>query len=186
STDTLSIGNIPWEEFFDDPYLTELIETALQNNLNLMETVERIDIAHAHYRIRNGALYPSLEGLVSYSHSGNAGGSAEGSGDLGSKRQSTSNFIGFISSWELDLWGKLRNRREAAQYRILSTEMGQRLVTTALVAEVAMLYYDLLGYDMELETIEKNIEFQKMALELIKIQKLAGRATELAVQQFAA
>src|SRR5690606_31853701 len=129
STDTLSIGNIPWEEFFDDPYLTRLIETALQNNLNLMETVERIDIAHGHYRIRNGALYPSLEGLVSYSHSGNAGGSAEGSGDLGSKRQSTSNFIGFISSWELDLWGKLRNRREAAQYRILSTEMGQRLVT---------------------------------------------------------
>jgi NodT family efflux transporter outer membrane factor (OMF) lipoprotein len=96
------------------------------------------------------------------------------------------NFVGFQSTWEIDIWGKIRDRKEAAFSRFLATEKGRQLIITSLVAEIANLYYDLLGFDMELQTIEKNIEFQELALELIKIQKIAGRATLLAVQQFSA
>ena len=46
-------------------------------------------------------------------------------------------FGGFRSSWEVDIWGKLRSRRRAAQLRVLASEEGRRLVTTNLVADVA-------------------------------------------------
>ncbi|MEX2592681.1 MAG: TolC family protein [Anditalea sp.] len=188
STDMLSIGDISWGVFFDDPYLTALIEEALANNLDLLATVERIEIARTQFQIREGALYPTMDGIVRYRSGDIKSNVLNGSinGDRNVTNRVENNFIGFQSHWEIDLWGKLRNRRDAAYFRILATEKGQQLVTTTLVAEVARLYYDLLGFDMELETIEKNMEFQKMALELIKIQKMAGRATELAVQQFSA
>ncbi|MDQ2769368.1 MAG: TolC family protein, partial [Bacteroidota bacterium] len=54
------------------------------------------------------------------------------------------------------------------------------------VAQVASLYYELLTYDNQLAVLEKNRAYQERALEVVKIQKLGGRATELAVQQFAA
>lgn len=188
TSDTLSIGDIPWDVFFDDPYLTALIEEALANNLDLMTAVERIELARTHYQIRKGALYPNIDGIVRYRSGDVRSNLLTGTinGDRNVSNRVENNFIGVQSHWEIDLWGKLKNKRDAASFRMLASEKGQQLVTTSLVAEVARLYYDLLGYDMELKTIEKNIEFQKMALELIKIQKMAGRATELAVQQFSA
>ena len=95
-------------------------------------------------------------------------------------------FVGFRSTWEIDLWGKLRSRRKAAYARLLATEQGRRLVQTSLVAQVASLYYELLTYDNQLAVLEKNRAYQERALEVVKMQKLGGRATELAVQQFAA
>ena len=107
-------------------------------------------------------------------------------GDQNGDAQRENYFLGFQSTWEADLWGKLRSRREAAYARFLATEKGKHLVTTALVAEIARLYYELLGLDYELETIRKNIALQEVGQEVIQIQKLGGRATELAVQQFQA
>jgi NodT family efflux transporter outer membrane factor (OMF) lipoprotein len=95
-------------------------------------------------------------------------------------------FLGLRSSWEVDLWGKLRQSKKAAFARFMASEKGRQLVTTALVADVANLYYQLLSLDNELAILDKNITLQERALELVKIQKQGGRATELAVKQFAA
>ena len=188
STDSIGIGHVPWERFFEDPYLNDLIEEALENNLDLLIAAERIEMARAQYRIRKGMLYPTVDGIVRY-RSGDIrpnllGGTVNGDRNVVNRIEN--NFVGVQSHWEIDLWGKLRDRREAAMNRFLATEKGRQLVITSLVADVAHFYYDLLGFDMELETIDKNIEFQELALRLIKIQKTAGRATELAVQQFSA
>lgn len=188
SSDSVSIAEIPWDHFFDDPYLTDLISKALEQNLDHLIAIERIELARAEHRIRRGALYPSVDGIVRY-RSGDIrpnllGGTINGDRNVVNRLEN--NFVGFQSFWEIDVWGKLKNRREAAFNRYLASHEARHLIVTNIVAEVGHLYYDLLGFDMELETIDKNIEFQKMALELIKIQKLAGRATELAVQQFAA
>lgn len=95
-------------------------------------------------------------------------------------------FLGFRSSWEIDLWGKLRNRRKAAYARLLAAEKGRQLIVTALVAQVARLYYELLALDGELEIVRKNIDLQRITVETITVQKMGGRATELAVQQSSA
>ena len=189
SADTLSMGDLIWEDFFNDPYLLSLIDTALSNNLDLLVAAQRIEVVQANYLLSKGALLPSLEGRVSV----NVGRVAQNNDPTGDRGPATRRsglgqnyFVGFQSSWEADVWGKLRLRREADYARFLATEKGRHLVITGLVSEVARLYYELLGLDNELETIRKNEEFQEVALEMIEIQKIGGRATELAVQQFQA
>jgi len=95
-------------------------------------------------------------------------------------------FAGARSSWEVDLWGKLKNQKKAALARYLATQSGYRLIATELTAQIAANYYELLALDSELGIIKKNIALQESALEIVQIQKLGGRATELAVQQFIA
>lgn len=188
ATDSSSIGDISWEAFFNDPNLVQLIDEGLENNLDLRIAMERIEIARTQFRLSKGAIYPTMDGIVRY-RSGDIrpnllGGTINGDRNVVNRLEN--NFIGFQSTWEIDVWGKLRDRKEASFEEFLATEKGRHLVVTNLVAEISKLYYELLGMDIELETIERNIEFQEMALELIKIQKMAGRATELAVQQFSA
>ena len=186
SADTLSMGDLIWEDFFNDRYLLKLIDTALSNNLDVLTAAQRIRMAQANFQMSKGALQPSLNGRVATNV-----GKGVGNNLIDNPTQGTpgSNllqnyFIGVQSTWEADLWGKLRLRREADYARFLASEKGRHLVITNLVAEVAQRYYELLGLDNELETIQKNVEFQEVALEMVRIQKIGGRATELAVQQF--
>lgn len=95
-------------------------------------------------------------------------------------------FVGFRSSWEADIWGKLSNQKKAALNRFLATEQARKWVTTQLVSQVAELYYELLALDKELEILQRNIKLQENGVEIVKVQKAGGRATELAVQQFTA
>ena len=186
-SDTTSIGEISWRDFFKDPYLIELIDTALVNNQDLLAAVERVKIARSNYMIREGAFLPSLSGVASAnlgSASQNMVGNVNQDQRMANVREEY--FLGFQSSWEADLWGKLKNQKKAAHARLLASEKGKHLVTTWLVAEIARLYYELLALDNELKVVRKNIDFQEIALEIIKIQKMGGRATELAVQQFTA
>ncbi|CAN5919074.1 TolC family protein [soil metagenome] len=186
NTDTTSIGDLSWRQFFSDDHLVQLIDEAVQNNPDLLAAIQRIEVARAQYDISRGALLPSFDARFR-ARSGNIyDNTLEGNiyGDRNVVTQTQNYFLGLQSTWEVDLWGRLKNRRRAAYARFLASEKGQQLVTTSLVAEVARLYYELLGLDNELETIQKNIELQEVALEIIKIQKIGGRATELAVQQF--
>ncbi|CAN5338982.1 TolC family protein [soil metagenome] len=186
SRDTISIGDLQWQDFFNDAYLVDLINLALDNNLDLLSVAQNIEMARANYEISRGALLPSVD-MRFRGRTGNLTtplleNTVNGVHNI--ENQTQNYFLGFQSFWEADLWGKLRNRRKAAYVRFLATERGRHLIHTNLVAEVARLYYELLGLDNELETIQKNIELQEIALEMIKIQKIGGRATELAVQQF--
>lgn len=187
NTDTLTDGNIQWQEFFTDPLLVDLIETALKNNFDLLTAIQRVEMARADYSISQGAFLPSLSGVAS-TNLGNVNQNMVGNADqdktMNNLRQEY--FLGFQATWEADIWGKLKSRKKAAYSRFLASEKGKHLVTTALVAEIARLYYELLAVDNELEVVRKNIDFQEIALEIINIQKMGGRATELAVQQFTA
>jgi multidrug efflux system outer membrane protein len=182
--DTLMDGTIRWQYFFTDSLLVDLIGTALENNLDLLTAVQRVEMAKAHYGSRKGALLPSLN-VVASTNLGNVNQNMVGNADQGQRINNLREeyFIGFQSSWEIDAWGKLKNQREAAYARYLASEKGEHLVTTSLVAEVARLYYELLAVDNELEIIRKNIDFQQTVVDIINIQKVGGRATELAVQQ---
>ncbi|WP_460615338.1 efflux transporter outer membrane subunit [Hymenobacter seoulensis] len=198
-TDTLHAGAQPWRQFFPDPALTALIDTALRQNLDLQVALQRVEGARAQYLVRRGALLPSVSAAAS------AGGDRYGRYTLNGVGNFDTNlspnidgqqripgpvtpefFVGLRSAWEVDLWGKLRSRRQAAYLRVLASEQGRHLVTTTVVAEVARLYYELLTADNQLAVLERNTALQREALRLMRIQKQAGRATELAVQQFAA
>lgn len=90
------------------------------------------------------------------------------------------------ASWEVDLWGRLRQQARAARLRYLSTVEGRGFVVTQLVAEVAETWYDLLALDRELAVLDENIALLSESLEVVRLQKDAARVTELAVQRFEA
>ncbi|MGD5652453.1 TolC family protein, partial [Xanthomonas citri pv. citri] len=94
--------------------------------------------------------------------------------------------IAAYANWEVDIWKKLRNSKKSAISRYLATVEGKNFVLTNLVAEVADSYYELLALDNQLAIVKQNITLQNNALEIVKIQKQNGRATELAVQKFTA
>lgn len=188
SDDSLSAGDVVWNEYFNDTYLVQLIDTALKNNFDLKTAVQRIEIARVQYKLREGIMLPSVDARLRV-RSGNLYDNLfRGTiyGDRNVITQTQNHFLGFVSTWEADLWGKLKNRKKAAYARFMASDKARQLVITSLVSEVARMYYELLGLDKELDIIQKNIEFQQIALELIEIQKIGGRATELAVQQFEA
>jgi NodT family efflux transporter outer membrane factor (OMF) lipoprotein len=194
STDTTSSASIQWRQFFSDPNLVNLIDTALKNNQELNITLQEVEIARNEIRMKQQALLPSvtLGGGVGVEKVGRY--TSQGAGDASTEIKPGREMpdplgdfrIAAVANWEVDIWKKLRNSKKAAITRYLSTEEGKNFVITNLIAEIAYSYYELLALDNQLEIVHQNIDLQKNALEIIKVQKEAMRATELAVQKFQA
>jgi outer membrane protein, multidrug efflux system len=90
------------------------------------------------------------------------------------------------ASWEIDIWGRLKNQQISALEKLLAQRDAAQWLTTNIIAQVATLYYELLALDEEKKIADENIALQERALDIVSTQKEAGRATELAVQQFKA
>lgn len=192
--DTLNSGEIKWKDFFSDKDLVALIDTALKNNLDVLSTLQEIEIARNDVRLRRGMLFPNigigagagLEKVGTYTSQGAGDASTEITPGQIVPENLPDFYIGFQASWEADIWGKLRNAKKAAYSRYLESVEGKNFVVTGLVSEVANTYYELLALDNQLQIIRETIELQKNALELVKVQKQASTVTELAVKQFEA
>jgi outer membrane protein, multidrug efflux system len=193
-----SIGKISIKNFFTDNNLINLINQALVNNPDLKIAHQRIEIARAHLMFSKNSLLPAIGINTSagvrrygdYTMDGVGNFDTNFSDNIGSDKRIPNPvpdyFLGLQSSWEIDIWGKLRNQKRAAYARFMSSQQGRQLITTQLVSEIATLYYELIALDAELEIINKNVKLQEVAVEMINIQKEGGRATELAVKQFTA
>jgi outer membrane protein, multidrug efflux system len=196
--DSSSIAELPWKTFFKDEKLKKLIEVALQNNQDLQIAAQRIEMARANFRLNRGALLPAINAAASggvrkfgdYTMDGIGNWDTNLSEHIGNDRRLPSPypevFVGLQSSWEVDLWGRLKNQKRAAYTRFMASERGQKLVVTTLVADVSSSYYELLALKYELDVLNKNIELQNAALNTIQAQKAAGMANELGVKQIRA
>lgn len=198
NTDSTTIADLPVSSFFTDPNLLRLIDTAVTANPDVLSALQRVEIANANLRYNRLQLLPvvdaearaGLDRYGDYTQNGVGNYDTNLSPNINDKQRipnpTPDYFLGFKSSWEVDLWGKLRNRKKAAFNRFLASQSGYKMVITSLTAQIATAYYQLLALDNELKTIRENLVLQSNALEIVKIQKLGGRATELAVQQFLA
>lgn len=191
--DTLS--DIKPAQLFADPILVSLIDEAIANNQDLRAAFNRVEASRQLYRISKAALFPAISTGVqtTLDRYGRYTMNGVGNYDTNFSPNLTENmrlpdpmpdiFVGFRTSWEVDIWGKLSSRKKAAQNRVWASEAGRQWVKTQLVSEVARQYYMLLSLDAEQEIIKTNTDIQTTALDLVKAQKSGGRATELAVQQ---
>ena len=194
SQDSTNTVKVQWRQFFTDPNLVSLIDTALKNNQELNVTLEEIEISKNEIKARKGELLPSvgyragagLEKVGRYTSSGAGDASTDITPGIEVPEVLPDYAFGLQANWEADIWHKLRNSKKAAVSRYLSTVEGRNFVITNLVAEVANSYYELLAYDNQLAIVKQNIALQSNALELMKIQKQATRVTELAVRKFEA
>jgi len=194
SRDTVSSGTISRKQYFTDTNLVKLIDTALNNNWDILMAVQRIAGAQTDVHLSKAALHPIINTMANAAISRYSDYTMDGAGNKGVPIYNGKNipknlpdyFVGLQSSWETDLWGKLRSRKKAAMLRLLSTEEGKNIIVTNLVAELAAAYYELLAFEQTLAIITETITVQEKALDIVRIQKLAAVTNELAVKQFEA
>ena len=193
-TDTSNLVKIPWKTFFNEPQLVALIDTALHNNLDVLMTLQEIEIAKSKITLANGKLLPSVnagfgagvEKVGRYTSQGAGDASADITPGQGVPDNLTNIQFGFQAGWEADIWGKLKNAKKSAYTNYLSSVEGKKWVTTNLIAEVANSYYELIALHAQLKIINESVALQKKQLEVVKIQKEASIVSELAVKQFEA
>jgi NodT family efflux transporter outer membrane factor (OMF) lipoprotein len=193
-SDSNNVAKIAWNQFFTDSNLISLIDTAIHNNLDVLITLQEIEIAKSKIRLTNGKLFPSITGGFStgvekvgrYTSQGAGDASADITPGQGVPESLTDIRLGFQSSWEVDIMGKLKNAKKSAVTSYLGSIEGKKWVTTNLIAEVANTYYELVGLQAQLKIINESIDLQQKQLEIVKTQKEASIVTELAVKQFEA
>ncbi|WP_424003448.1 TolC family protein [Maribacter sp. IgM3_T14_3] len=194
ATDSTNSAQLKWKDFFKDENLTKLIDTALNNNQELRIMMQQIDVAQNEVKARKGEYLPfisygvgaEVEKVGEFTRNG----AVEKNLDIKDGEEFpeplTDYSAGLFATWELDVWKKLRNSKKAAALEYLSTIEGKNFMVTRLIAEIADSYYELIALDNQLAFIEQNLELQGNALKMVRLQKEAARATELAVKRFEA
>lgn len=162
SDDSTTIADIPWDSLFTDIKLQSLINEALKNSPDITVATARMNKARSSLSQSRLALLPSL-GL-------NADGSFLNQNNDGSGVIENYNLYG-SSTWEIDIWGKLRSTSRANLNAFMQSESYKRAVQTRLVADVATWYYTLLALDSQLQITEQTVKNREAAVETMKIMK---------------
>ena len=183
TSDSATLANMPWEELFTDSNLQTLIHKALDNNLDYRMAVERVNAAEAYYKQGKMGYMPSLSlgangGNYELSDNSVTGISAGGNGPNYENYQLTGTI-----SWEADIWGKIRSNKRASQAGYLQSEASRRAVESALVANLASAYFQLIALDAQVDVAKQTVINRVESLETMKSLKDAGRVTEAAVKQ---
>lgn len=194
SQDTTNTARVKWRDFFTDPNLVALIDTALRNNQELNITAQEIQITSNEIRARQGEYLPfvglrggaGVEKIGRYTLLGAAESTTEMKPGKEIPEPLPNYYAGAFATWEVDIWHKLRNAKKAAINRYLSSVEGRNFTITNLISEIATSYYELLALDNQLDIVRQNIGIQNNALRIVRQQKEATRVTELAVRRFEA
>jgi len=172
SADQTSIGDLKWFEVFKDEELQNLVRTAMVQNYDLRAALARINAARANLGLARAAQFPQVEG----------------SADLTSTHASgrTSN-IGSVLlnllSFELDIWGRVRQQRNAARAELRASAEDRKAAMTTVVSDVATGYFSLIELDSELEIDKRTLATRQESLRIIKSRQQGGLATMLDVRQ---
>ena len=183
-----------WNELFGDPYLRQLVDSALVNNREVNIALQRIGVARNEIQARRGEYLPSVnigvapevEKVGRYTRNGAIEENLEITEEQYFPKFLPNFQAGLYASWELDVWNKLRNARKVAVFEYLATVEGRNFLVTNLVAEVANSYYELLALDSQLRNLQNTLAIQEDALRVVNLLQQAGRSNSLAVRRFEA
>jgi len=173
-------ADIPWREFYIDAKLQKVIELALANNRDLRVAALTIEKTRAMYRIQRADLLPTVN-AVGY----------------GTRQQVFANIATFeesvqveyytvnvgFSSYELDLFGRLRSLKARALEQYLATEQARRSMQISLMAELAGVYLNLAADRERLRLAQDTLDSQEATYELIQRRFELGDASDLELRQ---
>jgi len=134
-----SLPALTYRDIFRDPKLVAIIDRALVNNQDLRLALANVQAARAQAKVVRADLFPSIDAGGTYTESKSSGATSS-SFAAGTRRTNYGADIG-ISSWEIDLFGRLRNLSDAAFDEYLGTEAAARGARLALVAQVTNAYF---------------------------------------------
>jgi NodT family efflux transporter outer membrane factor (OMF) lipoprotein len=167
-----SIAEMSWREFFTDPLLQQLIEQALANNTDLNSARINVEKSQIALRTKKLAFLPSLyfspQGSIS---------SFDGA------KATKSYSIPLDVSWDVDVFGSLRNKKRAAQAALLQAQMTEESTRSNLIGTLAQQYFYLQLLDRELEILISTDSLWKASLDTQQALYENGQAYSTAVNQ---
>jgi len=169
ASDTSAVADLPWRQVFVDARLQQVIALALDNNRDLRVALLNIEKARAQYRIQRADLLPTVTAGLGQSVS--RGSSASSAGSTISRSHTAE--VGF-SSWELDLFGRIRSLKDEALETWLATAQTQRSTRLSLVAEVAGDWLTVAAYRQRLALAQQTLASQRETLRLTEYRHAQG------------
>ena len=167
-------ATIAWERFFPDARLRGVIGQALNNNRDLRVAIANIEQARAQYRIQRADRLPTVGLGVS--------GSRQTTGEdqpINSLYQSGLS----VTSFELDLFGRVRNLSQAALAQFLATEEARKSAQISLISSVANVYLQLLADEELLAITQQTLGTRQESLRLTQLRFDNGVASRFELQQ---
>ncbi|WP_430406324.1 efflux transporter outer membrane subunit [Fluviicola sp.] len=182
STDTTSMADLEWKKLFSDPILQDLIEKGLAQNLNLKQAVERINSSQAYLKQTKMAFLPSLQLDINSTDAKQSGRAVNAPAGF-IKLTTHTNRIQLGTSWEADIWGKLRSAKRGAIAGMLQSDASKRAIQTQLIVDISNAYYNLLAFDKQLKITQETIEIRKKEVETLTALQESGKITSAEVLQ---
>lgn len=181
-----NIAKTSYRDFFKDPVLVSLIDKAIAQNNDFLVALKQIEYASLAYNQSKWGNVPTISATV-----GNASISRPSDNSMNGimagqfmGRKYTEDYTTSVNiSWEADIWGKIKGRKEQALTEYLKTQEAAKGVKTQLVASVVQGYYNLLMLDTQLQITKSNLEYSDTTLKFLTKQQELGLTTALAVQQ---
>lgn len=170
--DTSNLGMLSWKDVFRDTCLQRLIEYGLQNNTDMQVALLRVDQAQAQLKSAKLAFLPSLTLSPQGTLTSTDGGKAVKTYELPVQ-----------ASWEIDLFGKLRNAKQETLASLLQQQAYRQAVQSELIASVANSYYSLLMLDEQVEISVGTLDVWKEQIRTMEARLKVGEETENAVTQ---
>ena len=169
---------IRWWEEFNDPDLNVLVTEALSDNLTLKEAWSRLVQTRALAVQAGAALYPDLTGTAEAYYSRQRS-------DNGSRKTISNEdyFLGVISSYELDLWGRIRAGRESALLEVSAAREDLNTAAMTLAAEVANRWVNIISQRMQKRLLQRQLQTNLTLLELIELRFRMSMVSALDVYQ---
>ncbi|MBS1934141.1 MAG: efflux transporter outer membrane subunit, partial [Bacteroidetes bacterium] len=169
-----NIATISWKQMFTDTLLQSLIQEGINNNYDLKIAVARIKSAAANFKQSKLAFFPNVDANTNATFQ-RVPSTAYGFPEAYSAAITT--------SWEADVWGKLKSTKRAALASLLQSEAYRRAVQTQLVADIVTNYYSLLAYEEQLHITERTVANRIKEVETMKVLKESNVVTGAAVVQ---
>ena len=174
------LADIPWRDYFIDEQLRKLIALSLENNRDLRVAALNIERSRAQYQIQRSDLFPKVDATA-------AGAFQRISEDLsGAGRAVTADqySVGLgVSSYELDLFGRVRSLKDQALEQYLSTEQARRSVQISLVSQVAGAWLALAADRERLQLAKETLTSQQSSYQLTRSRFEAGISSALDLHQ---
>jgi NodT family efflux transporter outer membrane factor (OMF) lipoprotein len=189
--DSTNIASVKWHQYFTDPFLNAIIDSALMNNQELNIALREIEIDKNEIQARKGEYLPfvNIAGVAGIDKTGKYTWDGLAEEDLKANPEKSPKYVGdfragVYATWELDVWKKLRNAKKSATLKYFASIEGRNFIVTNLIAEISSAYYELLALDNMMSFVQQNIELQKNALHMIKLEKESAKVSQLAVNRF--
>lgn len=163
-----SAAAVNWQDYFSDPALRQLIDTALANNRDLRVALLNIDQARAQLGVRRADQFPTLSAAVTGSRTPDSDGAINSAYNAGLT----------VTAYELDFFGRVASLKEQALAQVLASAEAAQTVQISLIATVAQTWLNLLADEELLAVSRQALDSRTESLKLVDLKVAHGAASD--------